>query len=173
MSEQVEVTVGRLGRAVGIRGEIAVDLRTDEPARRFTVGATLKLGSTGRTVEIAGVRWNRGRLAVTLVGYPDRTAVEALTGTLLHTLVSSEERPSESEEYFDRQLIGLDVLDHAGTLVGTVTDVLHMPAQEVLQIEVAGEERLVPFVTALVPVVDLGAGHVQLADVTGLLEDVE
>lgn len=81
MSDTIEVTVGRFGRAVGIRGEIAVDLRTDEPGRRFFPGAKLLLGATGRKVEIAGVRWNRGRLAVTLVGYPDRTAVEALTGS--------------------------------------------------------------------------------------------
>lgn len=173
MSNEVEVTVGRLGRAVGIRGEIAVELRTDEPARRFRQGARLRLGRTGREVELAGVRWNRGRLAVTLVGYPDRTAVEALTGELLHALVPADEQPSEAEEYFDRQLVGLAVLDHAGNKVGTVTDVLHLPAQEVLQLDVAGEERLVPFVSALVPVVDLAAGHVQLADVAGLLEDAE
>ncbi|WGT46303.1 ribosome maturation factor RimM [Tessaracoccus lacteus] len=173
MSEQVEVTVGRFGRAVGIRGEIAVELRTDEPARRFRPGVSLRLGDTGRSVEIDQVRWNRGRLAVTLVGYPDRTAVEALTGLLLHALVPSDERPSEPEEYFDRQLVGLKVLDHRGAQVGTVTEVLHMPAQEVLQVDVTGEERLVPFVSALVPVVDLASGHVQLADVPGLLEDVE
>ena len=173
MSEQVEVTVGRFGRAVGIRGEIAVELRTDEPARRFRPGVSLRLGDTGRSVEIDQVRWNRGRLAVTLVGYPDRTAVEALTGLLLHALVPSDERPSEPEEYFDRQLVGLAVLSHDGTRVGTVTEVAHLPAQDVLVCDVAGEERMVPFVQALVPVVDVDAGNVRLADVAGLLEDDE
>lgn len=173
MSEEVEVTVGRLGRAIGIKGEIAVDLRTDEPERRFVPGARLRLGSGTDQVEIAQIRWNRGRLAVTLVGYPDRTAVEKLTGQLLHAQVPAGERPSEPDEYFDRQLVGLRVLDHEGTPVGTVTEVLHLPAQELLQVDVDGQERLVPFVTALVPVVDLSAGHVQLADVAGLLEDVE
>ena len=173
MSDTIEVTVGRFGRAVGIRGEIAVDLRTDEPGRRFFPGAKLLLGATGRKVEIAGVRWNRGRLAVTLVGYPDRTAVEALTGQLLHARVPASERPSEPEEYFDRQLVGLAVLSHDGTRVGTVTEVAHLPAQDVLVCDVSGEERMVPFVQALVPVVDVDAGNVRLADVAGLLEDDE
>ena len=171
MSEQVEVTVGRFGRAVGIRGEIAVELRTDEPARRFRPGVSLSLGDTGRSVEIDQVRWNRGRLAVTLVGYPDRTAVEALTGLLLHALVPSDERPSEPEEYFDRQLVGLRVLRADGEEAGHVTGVLHLPSQDLLQVATSGSERLVPFVAALVPVVDLDEGIIQLADVGGLLED--
>ncbi|MFT3887220.1 MAG: ribosome maturation factor RimM [Arachnia sp.] len=173
MSQTIEVTVGRFGRAVGIKGEIAVELRTDEPGRRFVPGARLLLGSTGKTVEISGVRWNRGRLAVTLQGYPDRTAVEVLTGHLLHVRVPVEERPSEPDEYFDRQLVGLAVLNHAGERVGTVAEVAHLPAQDVLVVDVDGEERMVPFVEALVPVVDVEAGHVRLADVEGLLEDVE
>lgn len=171
MSELVEVTVGRIGRAHGIRGDIAVDVRTDEPARRFREGATLL--ADGRPVELARVRWNRGRLLVGFVGYPDRTAVEALTGQLLSVHVPVEELPSEPDEYFDRQLVGLMVLDHAGREVGRIEEVLHLPAQDVLQIATPAGDRLVPFVGALVPEVDLAAGHVRVADVAGLLEDVE
>ena len=173
MAQVIEVTVGRIGRAHGIKGEVAIDLRTDEPGRRFVPGAVLQLGSGPRTVEIATTRWHKGRLVVTLVGYPDRTAVEQLTGQWLNVEVPVEERPSEPEEYFDRQLVGLRVLDHAGDAAGTVAEVLHMPAQDLLRIDVDGEDRLVPFVIALVPVVDLEAGHVQLADVGGLLEGDE
>ena len=173
MSEQVEVTVGRFGRAVGIRGEIAVELRTDEPARRFAKGATMLLGEGRKPVELADVRWNRGKLVIALVGYPDRTAVEALNGELLRTRVPADERPSEPDEYFDRQLVGLAVLNAAGERVGSVAEVLHLPAQDVLQIDTPDGERLVPFVSALVPVVDLATGYVQLADVEGLLEELE
>lgn len=173
MQDMVEVTVGRIGRAHGLGGEVFIDLRTDEPVRRFTAGATLLLGDTGRSVEIAAVRWNRGRLMLSFVGYPDRTAVEALTGQVLSTRVPAAERPSEPEEFFDRHLVGLTVLDHTGSEVGTVTDVLHLPAQDVLEVAVDGGERLIPFVAALVPEVDLAAGHVRLADVGGLLEDIE
>lgn len=172
MSELIDVTVGRLGRAHGIKGDIAVDVLTDEPGRRFHEGAELFID--GRRIEVSRVRWNRGRLVVGLVGYPDRTAVEALTGALLTARVPADESPSEPEEYFDRQLVGLLVLDHVGREVGRVEDVLHLPAQDVLQIATpSGEERLVPFVAALVPEVDLAAGVVRLADVGGLLEDID
>lgn len=174
MSDLVDVTVGRIGRPHGLRGDVFIDLRTDEPARRFTVGTRLQLGEKGQSIEIATVTWNRGRLILSFVGYPDRTAVEPLIGQWLGARVPAEERPSEPEEYFDRQLVGLSVLDHAGVRVGSVEEVLHLPAQDVLRITLADEEeRLVPFVTALVPVVDLQVGHVQLADVEGLLEDLE
>lgn len=171
MGKLIEVTVGRIGRAQGIKGEVNIELRTDEPGRRFVPGAVLQLGSGPRTVEVATTRWHKGRLVVTFVGLPDRTAVEKLTGEWLNVRVPAAERPSEPEEYFDRQLVGLRVLDHDGTEVGTVAEVLHMPAQDLLRVDVDGQDRLVPFVSALVPVVDLEAGHLRLADVAGLLED--
>ena len=173
MTAMVDVTVGRVGRAHGIKGEVMIDLRTDEPARRFIAGTQLTIGTAGRSIELGSTRWHRGRLVVTFVGYPDRTAVEALTGQWLSAKVPADETPSEPDEYFDRQLVGLAVLDHSGARVGSVAEVLHMPAQDLLRIEVAGEDRLVPFVSALVPVVDLGAAAITLADVPGLLEDLE
>lgn len=172
MSE-IEVIVGRVGRAHGIRGDVFIDVRTDEPARRFQPGVTLRLGEGRRPVTVDAVKWNRGKLIVNFADVPDRTAVEKLTGELLYDRVPAAELPSEPEEYFDRQLVGLKVLDHTGAERGTVVEVLHLPAQDVLQCEVDGEERMVPFVQALVPTVDLNGGFVQLADVAGLLEDVE
>lgn len=173
MNSTVEVTVGRIGRAHGIRGDVFIDVRTDEPGRRFREGATLLLGEGRRPITLATVKWNRGKLIVSFEGHADRTAVEKLTGELLRVHVPENERPSEAEEYFDRQLVGLAVLDASGEKVGSVTEVLHLPAQDVLQIDTAAGERMVPFVKALVPTVDLEAGYLQLAAVEGLLEDIE
>ncbi|RRD48740.1 ribosome maturation factor RimM [Arachnia propionica] len=170
MADLVEVIVGVVGRAHGIRGDVHVDLRTDEPGRRFQPGSGLRLIS-GRVLEIERLRWDRGRLLVSFVGFPDRTAVETLRGEKLMVLVSADEQPSEPEEYFDRQLVGLRVLDAAGVDVGVVVEVLHLPAQDCLTVRTDGGDRLVPFVKALVPTVDLEQGHVRLADVGGLLED--
>ncbi len=172
MDELVEVVIGRVGRAHGIRGEVSIDLRTDEPGRRFFPGAKVRLAS-GRELTVEKTTWQRGRLLVTLAGFPDRTAVETLNDELLTTRVKTSELPSEDDEYFDRQLVGLTVLDHAGEVCGTVSDVLHMPSQDVLEVETAAGKRLVPFVKALVPAVDMDARTVQLADVQGLLEDIE
>lgn len=173
MAQLIEVTVGRFGRAQGIKGEVNIVLRTDEPGRRFIPGAVLTLGAGPETVEIVTTRWHKGRLVVTLLGYPDRTAVEALNGQWLNAKVAAEERPADPDEYFDRQLVGLRVLDHAGVEVGHIAEVLHMPAQELLRIEGEGEDKLVPFVSALVPVVDMAGGFVQLANVGGLLGEEE
>lgn len=172
MSDFVEVIVGRVGRAHGIKGAVSIDVRTDEPGRRFVRGAVLRRGDGGELV-LGSVDWQRGKLLVTFVGQPDRTAVEALRGVELLVDVPADEEPSEPEEYFDRQLVGLRVLDGGGAEVGTVADVLHLPAQDVLQLDTPTGERLVPFVKALVPEVDLAAGTVTLAPVEGLLEDLE
>lgn len=173
MSDLVEVIVGRIGRAHGIKGDVNIDVRTDEPGRRFQPGATLLMGEGRTPLQLGETKWNRGKLIVSLVGHPDRTAVEKLTGEILRVRVPADEKPSEPEEYFDRQLVGLRVRDAAGQEVGTIGEVLHLPAQDVLRIDTPDGDRLVPFVQALVPVVDVDSGHVQLADVEGLLEDVE
>ncbi len=168
MTEQVEVIVGVVGKAHGIKGEVFIDVRTDEPGRRFTPGAGL-LASGGKTVVLDTVRWHRGRLVARFVGFPDRTAVETLKGQQLLVKVSADELPSQEEEYFDRQLVGLRVLDSTGAQVGVIAEVLHLPAQDCLGIDTADGRHLVPFVTALVPRVDLAAGEIQLAEVGGLL----
>jgi 16S rRNA processing protein RimM len=73
--------------------------------------------------------------------------------------------------FYDRHLIGLRAKTPDGTEVGTVGSVLHLPAQDVLEIEMAAGTRLVPFVEALVPEIDLEAGCLTVADVAGLLDD--
>ncbi|MBB1587398.1 MAG: ribosome maturation factor RimM [Propionibacterium sp.] len=172
MADLVEVLVGVVGRAHGIRGDVVIDVRTDEPGRRFQLGAVLRLTS-GAQLVLERIRWHRGRLLVAFQGYPDRTAVETLRGERLFVDVPADETPSEPEEYFDRQLLGLRALDAGGRQVGEIVDVLHLPAQDCLAVETTQGRRLVPFVSALVPRVDLVAGEVQFADVGGLLEDFE
>ncbi|HMR47671.1 MAG TPA: ribosome maturation factor RimM [Arachnia sp.] len=172
MSDLTEVVVGVVGRAHGIRGDLSIDVKTDEPERRFVAGTRLALAD-GRRLTVAAVRWHRGRLLATFQGVTDRTAAEALTGQRLFSSVPVDERPSDPGEFFDRQLVGLRVRDHSGGEVGVVAAVEHPPAQDLLVIDVAGEHRLVPFVEALVPTVSLEEGYLQLADVGGLLEDVE
>lgn len=163
--------MGVVGRAHGIRGDAHIDLRTDEPGRRFTPGSGFRLAS-GTTLRIERLRWDRGRLIVAFEGYPDRTAVEALRGERLLLDVPADELPSEPEEYFDRQLVGLRVRDATSREVGIIDEVLHLPAQDCLSVRTeTGGRALVPFVKALVPVVDLTDGFIQVADISGLLEE--
>ena len=171
MSQTVEVLVGTLGRAHGLRGEISVNLRTDEPERRFAVGAPVLIG--GRPRSVAALRWHAGTLLVRFDGVTDRTGAEALRGEEVWARVPAGEAPAADGEFYDRQLFGVQVRDAAGEPVGTIGEVLHLPAQDVLVVRTASGDRLVPFVTELVPVVDLAAGFVQVADVRGLLDESE
>jgi 16S rRNA processing protein RimM len=171
MAKTVEVVVGLIGRAHGIRGDVTIDVRTDEPERRFAVGQTLRAEEGPRTFTVTAAREHSGRLLVHFSQLPDRTAAEAARGTVLVADVDPSERPEDEEEFYDRQLIGLAVKGADGTPVGTVTDVLHLPLQDTLEVETDAGTRLVPFVTAVVPHVDLAAGELHLADLPGLLVD--
>ncbi len=114
-----QVVVGRIGRPHGIRGELSVEPRTDEPERRFAVGAVLVTqtpkGSephgpgrpTALTVE--AVRWHQDRLLVRFVEVPDRNAAEVARGLVLAADVPLAETPEDPEEFYDHQLVGLRV----------------------------------------------------------------
>jgi len=172
MTETIEVVVGKIGRAHGIRGDVTIDVRTDEPERRFAIGAVLRAEEGSRRFTVAAARDHSGRLLVHFAELADRTAAEAARGVVLVADVDPGELPEDEDEYYDRQLVGLRVRAADGSEVGTVTAVLHLLVQDTLEIEMdCGGTRLVPFVSAVVPVVDLAAGEVQLADVPGLLVD--
>jgi 16S rRNA processing protein RimM len=167
----VEVVVGIVGRAHGLGGEVSIDPRTDEPERRFAPGQVLRSEDDGRTFTVESCRDHGGRLLVRFRELGDRTRAEAARGVSLVADVDPDEHPVEKEEFYDRQLVGLRVLDDLGTDIGSVAAVLHLPAQDLLEIDTGEDLRLVPFVAALVPEVDLGAGCLRLSPVGGLLED--
>jgi 16S rRNA processing protein RimM len=173
VGDTVEVVVGVVGRAHGLRGDVAIDLRTDEPDRRFAVGQVLRDEVGGRRLTVASSRYHSGRLLVQFDELGDRTAVEAVRGVRLVVDVPVDEVPTDDGEYYDRQLVGLRVRDAAGVDVGSVSEVVHLPAQDALEVSTAEGPRLVPFVQDLVPVVDLDQGFVRLADVPGLLTDLD
>jgi 16S rRNA processing protein RimM len=170
----VLVVVGRVGRAHGIRGDVAVDVRTDEPERRFARHAVLRAGS--RQLTVSGSRWHSGRLLVTFAEVADRTAAEQLRGTLLEADIDPDELPTDEGEFYDRQLIGLEVRSAGADAdaIGQVVSVVHHGEQDTLVVRTrAGEEILVPFVTAIVPTVDLVGGYIVVAELPGLLNPSE
>ena len=176
-----EVVVGRIGRPHGIRGEVSVELWTDEPERRFADGAVLLARAPAggpvpshRTLAVAATRWHQGRLLVRFAELVDRTAAEGARGLDLFTRVAPDERPEDPEEFYDHQLIGLSVVTTDGAGVGVVSEVMHSGAQDLLVVRREGrEDALVPFVSALVPEVDLERRQLVVADRPGLLEPFE
>jgi 16S rRNA processing protein RimM len=171
----MQVVVGRIGRAHGIRGELNVDIRTDEPDRRFAPGSSVVCA--GRTLTVKTARHHGGRLVVAFTEIADRNAAEKLHGTVLEAVVDPDDVPDDPDEFYDHQLVGLEVRcigpDDDHRVVGTVTGLVHLPYQDTLTIDVDGREVFVPFVTELVPVVDVAGGFVTVADVEGLLDPAQ
>ena len=174
-AQTIEVVIGRVGKPHGLRGEVTVELRTDEPERRFAVGTTVRAERpSGGAVPwpaltVSATRWHQSTLLVRFDEVPDRTTAESARGLLLHATVPADESPDDPEEFYDHQLVGLSAEDLQGGGLGEVTAVLH-GAQDLLQIRTRdGRDALVPFVAALVPEVDLAGGRVVVADRPGLV----
>lgn len=163
--------VGRIGRPHGLRGQVFVEPRTDEPERRFAPGQVIRGTLRGRTLSLTveDLRWQQGRMLVAFAGTSGREAAEELRGTELTCAFLPGETPEDPEEYYDHQLVGLRVRTVAGEEVGELLRVEHGAAQDLLVIATPGGEVLFPFVTALVPEVDVPAGTVTVDDVPGLL----
>jgi 16S rRNA processing protein RimM len=169
------IAVGHVARAHGVRGEVAVEVRSDVPERRFAVGNVLLTDHPDApTLTIASARPHSGRLLVTFAEVLDRNVAEALQGTVL--LIDPAEAGSASEDaadeaWWDSDLIGLQARTVSGAALGEVVDVQHNPGGELLVIAREGaSELLVPFVSAIVPVVDVQAGEVVVDPPPGLLE---
>ena len=173
----MRVIVGRVGRPHGIRGEVVIGVRTDEPDQRFAVGAILDADRdppgeepSGQQLTVASARWHSGQLLVAFAGITDRTAAGELTGSWLSVDSSQLPEVADPDEFRDHELVGLSVRTTTGHPVGVVTDVLH-PGQDVLVVRPPhGEEHLVPFVKAIVPEVDLTAGVLVIDPPLGLLD---
>ncbi|MDR1824420.1 MAG: ribosome maturation factor RimM [Bifidobacteriaceae bacterium] len=164
----MEVILARVGRAHGIRGEVVLELRTDQPGRRFTTGAvfTTDPPATG-PLTLRGCRTTQHGCVAGFNEITDRNQAEALRGTLLLAQVDPAE---EAEAWYPAQLKGLPVALVDGTPAGTVSDIIALPGQDLLELaEPGGTTALVPLVKALVPVVDLQAGRIVIDPPAGLV----
>jgi 16S rRNA processing protein RimM len=165
------VTVGRIGRPHGIRGDAVVGVRTDEPELRFARGSRLDTDpAAAGPLTVAASRWHSGELLVRFEGVGDRDAAAGLRGTWLMVDSATLAASDDPDEFHDAELVGLSVRTTGGTLVGTVDEVTHS-GQDVLVIRPAagGTDILVPFVKAIVPQVDLAAGVLLIDPPEGLL----
>jgi 16S rRNA processing protein RimM len=172
----VEVVVGRIAKAHGIRGELAVDVRTDSPEERFRVGimvtARRRDGST-RDLTIAAARPHSGRLLVSFEQVRSRVDAEAIRGALLLADTADLPPTDDPDEFYDHELEGLRAELTDGKVVGTVQEIVHTPGSELLSLDRDGRTVLVPFVREIVPVVDVAGGRVVLDPPEGLLDDTE
>jgi 16S rRNA processing protein RimM len=169
------LVVGRILRPHGLRGELSVEVRTDDPGDRFAAGSVLGTDPPeAGPLTVASSRWHSGRMLVSFAGIEDRTGAELLRGAWLTIDAAEIPPPQDPDEFHDHQLTGLTVVTVSGELVGTVTDVLH-PGQDLLAITPAPgtsrrSEVLVPFVAAIAVEVDLAGGKLVIDPPPGLLD---
>jgi 16S rRNA processing protein RimM len=166
------LTVGRVTRAQGTRGEVVIDVRTDHPETRFAPGTVLVTDpEDAGPLTVGRTRWQGARLVVRFRNVPDRAAAESLRGVRLLVDVPDDEKPPDPDEYYDYQIVGLRAVTVDGAAVGVVTEVVHLPTQELLGIRrPTGDEVFVPFVKAIVPEVDLAERRLVIDPPRGLLD---
>jgi len=185
------LVVGHIGKPHGIRGEVLVTVRTDEPEERFVAGAVFttevprdRRVSTGPAAPVPGVeykvpdqllleslRWHQGRVIAQFEGVPDRNTAEALRGVLLQVDSSTLTAPDDPDEFHDHQLVGLSVVSVDGATLGTVARIDHAASSDLIVLaKPDGGTALIPFVSAMVPTVDVAGGRVVVDLPEGLLD---
>ena len=167
----MRLLVGRIGRAHGILGEATIEVRTDEPDRRFAIGAVVQTDTHGELTITSG-RVHNGILLLGFNGITDRNGIEKLRNTLLYTDVDINEENDDEDEYHVMQLIGCQAVLESGEVFGEVTDVINLPGQDLLAVKTANGEQLIPFVHQLVPTVDVANKKVVVIPpaITGVME---
>jgi 16S rRNA processing protein RimM len=165
------VVVGRIGPVRGVRGDVFVAPFTDVPEERFAVGAVLRTDPAAAgplTVEASSSA--SGKLVVHFAGVDGRPEAEALRGVQL--VVPAAERPAldDPDEFYDTDLIGLTAHTVDGARLGPVSDVVHVAGADYLVLQMDGREQLIPFVSAIVPTVDLGTRTVLIDPPDGLFD---
>ena len=174
---RTQLRVGRLVKAHGLKGALKVELYTDDPARRFTPGATFTLQVPvasawhGKSLELIELRWYNTHAVAFFKDVLDRTAAESLVKAILWVEQDVGELPVEEDAWYDHQLVGLAVI-RDGARVGVVTHIDHLPAQDLLTVKTDAGDVLVPFVKAIVPSVDIKAGTLTVSPPPGLFEQL-
>ena len=167
----MRLVVGRIGRAHGIHGDVFVEPFTDEPDDRFAPGTLIDVADGG-ALTVATMRWHSGRMLIRFDGVDSRTAAEELRGSELTIDVDPTVLPNDPDEFYDYQLVDLSVRLVDGTVVGQVAQVVHLPGQDLLEVERPdGGQVLIPFVTAIVPEVDILEGTITITPPAGLIDD--
>lgn len=168
----MQVSVARIGKPHGIRGEVTVQVLTDAPEDRFAPGAVLAVegvpGVTELTIESA--RWNKAILVLAFEEILDRNGAETLRGGRLVIDPVEQGSADAEDEYFEHELKGLTVIEN-GEEIGEILGLRTGAAQDLLVAKIRDREVLIPFVAQIVLEVDVERGRV-VVDLPGGLVDL-
>jgi 16S rRNA processing protein RimM len=167
--DRARICVGQFGAAHGVRGELRLRSFTAEPDAIARYGPLES--EDGRVFEIEAIRPAKDHFVVRIAGIGDRDAAARLANVMLYV---PRERlpPSQADEFYHADLIGLAVADPAGKPLGTIVAVHNFGAGDLLEVqpEGGGATDLVPFDEPTVPLVDVAAGRVIVNPPQGLFK---
>jgi 16S rRNA processing protein RimM len=168
--EPVFLVVGKLRRPHGVRGEILMDVYTDFP-ERLKPGVTLLGGEQHRRLVLSSLRWHRQSLLVKFDGYQDREQVGEMRNWLVY--VESDQVPPLPEgDFYHHQMIGLEVLDEAGEILGRVAEILETGANDILVVRRdEGADILLPVTDEIILNIDLAHKRIHVHLLPGILPD--
>lgn len=165
------VAIAKIVRPRGLKGELVADLLTDFPERfeHLEDVTAVKPDAKNLDLKIEDFWFQNGRVVLRFVGLDTIEKAETLRGYEI-CVHESETVDLEADEYFDWQLEGCSVETPDGTAVGVVTEVLRNGATEILAVQGAGREHLIPFVAAICVEVDIENKLIRIDPPEGLLE---
>ena len=171
MSEDEDfVLIGLLRRAHGIKGEVSAEQISDVPERFRTLEYVLvRKGGRISRLAVESVRTKGKLFLLKFEGIDDRTAARDLTGAEIGVR-KKDVHPVPEGTYYQFDLVGCAVVGESGREIGTVEDVLKMPANDVLVVRAGGREVLIPVVKSVVREVDTETGQIVIVEMEGLLD---
>ena len=163
----MQLVVGRIGRAHGVLGEATIEVQTDDPDTRFQVGNKLTLDD-GQQLTIRSSRWHNQILLLAFDGVTDRNQIEELRDQLISSDVDLDSLAPG--EYHFQQLIGCEVFQQNGELIGAVDEIVKLPGQDLLSVNRAGAQVLIPMVKQIIIEIDVSAKKIVVNPPEGLLD---
>ena len=163
----MQLVVGRIGRAHGVLGEATIEVQTDDPDIRFQIGNKLTLDD-GKQLTIRSSRWHNQILLLAFDGVTDRNQIEELRDQLISSDVDLDSLGPG--EYHFQQLIGCEVFQQNGELIGAVDEIVKLPGQDLLSVNRAGAQVLIPMVKQIIIEIDVLAKKIVVNPPEGLLD---
>ena len=165
------IAVGKISKSVGLKGEVRVSLLTDSPDRFRTLKSAW-IGSeeaTATRYKIQSVRVSPAAVVMQIEEVQTRTAADSLRGQFVFVADKDEVKPKKGS-YFIHEIVGMTVVDEAGELIGTVREVMQLPANDVWVVTSGEKEYLIPAIKEVIRSVDVGRKTVVVRPMEGMLD---
>ncbi len=163
------LVVGRVSKPHGIRGEVRVEVHTDDP-QRFSLLDRLYLGDRiPEPIEIEHIRYHKTWVLLKLKGIDDRVSAESLRSEWLQ-IPEEQAIPLEEGQYYLYQIVGVNVFEESGNYLGEITEVLETKANNVFVVKCNRKEILLPDIAEVVKDIDLEQRKMVVHLLPGLMQ---